>query len=604
MLSILVKTLSALFILVFLSEFTLANKVGLDNIAARAWTDRDSEYVGVNIQICFRSTYVENKKQKSNCLRLLSSMKGVKQYEHIIFETKNTQFNFKTNKRYGTNITFWLKERANEDTISLNLFLNQLNKTENAIVGGMCKKIAETKWLSATVRRALDMSNKVDPYIINRFKSVGYQDIGRIAKRCQATVEERIGNIELVKVVASKTTQKLKKCEYSKNKLLDLQSTLKYLDIYKSKVDGRYGPGTKKAIKIGKNKIFQFANRSSDCLSANELSWLKLLVSVKRKGQECKKFNSNTELREIAELLERIGRPVFSPFSAFDRIRYNDYDYRQVVYALIEYENSLDDDYFNVAQRSRDCRIITIEKKGLVVKAENSLANNKDNQSAKQVSVPTKGFIKHMVETGETIYSIARLYNVSVTSLARLNKLDPEFTIYLGQNIVIPITQNKINLPKKKIKTASKKLVDDQKNNSVPLSEKQNAINTKNTFVIPVKGKIISKYNPNNEKQKNQGIDFQVSPGSAVFAAASGNVALITDNTENFGKIILIRHDNNFISIYGRVANVVVKKNEIVTKGQKIGSMSEKINDEKDQIILHFELRQGTKSVNPENYFE
>ena len=121
---------------------------------------------------------------------------------------------------------------------------------------------------------------------------------------------------------------------------------------------------------------------------------------------------------------------------------------------------------------------------------------------------------------------------------------------------------------------------------------------------MPVKGKIISKYNPNNEKQKNQGIDFQVSPGSPVFAAASGNVALITDNTENFGKIVLIRHKNNLISIYGRVAKVFVKKNEVVTKGQKIGIMAEKENNDKNQTILHFELRKGTQSVNPENYFE
>jgi murein DD-endopeptidase MepM/ murein hydrolase activator NlpD len=121
---------------------------------------------------------------------------------------------------------------------------------------------------------------------------------------------------------------------------------------------------------------------------------------------------------------------------------------------------------------------------------------------------------------------------------------------------------------------------------------------------MPVKGKIISKYNPNNEKQKNQGIDFQVSPGSPVFAAASGNVALITDNTKNFGKIVLIRHKNNLISIYGRVAKVFVKKNEVVTKGQKIGSMAEKENGGKNQTILHFELRKGTQSVNPENYFE
>ena len=191
-----------------------------------------------------------------------------------------------------------------------------------------------------------------------------------------------------------------------------------------------------------------------------------------------------------------------------------------------------------------------------------------------------------------------------MTSLAKLNKLDAEFTIYLGQNIIIPITQNKISPTKKKIKTVSKRLADDQKNNSAPLSKKQNAISTRNTFVIPVKGKIISKYNPNNEKQKNQGIDFQVSPGSHVFAAASGNVALITDNTENFGKIVLIRHKNNLISIYGRVAKVFVKKNEVVTKGQKIGSMAEKEIGGKNQTILHFELRKGTQSVNPENYFE
>ncbi len=250
-------------------------------------------------------------------------------------------------------------------------------------------------------------------------------------------------------------------------------------------------------------------------------------------------------------------------------------------------------------------KIDSIENTNKTVWSQKNTKNVLERVSeTKQVSVPKRGFAKHTVETGETIYSIARLYNVSVTSLAKLNKLDAEFTIYLGQNIIIPITQNEISPPKKKITSSSKRLVDDQKNTSVTLSEKQNEFSTRNTFLMPVKGKIISKYNPNNEKQKNQGIDFQVSIGSPVFAAASGNVALITDNTENFGKIVLIRHKNNLISIYGRVAKVLVKKNEVVTKGQKIGLMAEKANDGKDQTILHFELRRGTQSVNPENYFE
>ena len=54
-----------------------------------------------------------------------------------------------------------------------------------------------------------------------------------------------------------------------------------------------------------------------------------------------------------------------------------------MVYAIIEYENSLSDDYFKVAQRDRDCRIITLEKIGLVEKAENDLSNKKDSQSTK-----------------------------------------------------------------------------------------------------------------------------------------------------------------------------------------------------------------------------
>ena len=89
MLSNLAKALSVFVILVFSSGLTLANKVGLDNIAARAWTHKNSQEVALNVRICFKNTYVNKKKQKSNCLRVKSSMKanGVQQYEHIIFET-------------------------------------------------------------------------------------------------------------------------------------------------------------------------------------------------------------------------------------------------------------------------------------------------------------------------------------------------------------------------------------------------------------------------------------------------------------------------------------------------------------------------------------
>ena len=220
----------------------------------------------------------------------------------------------------------------------------------------------------------------------------------------------------------------------------------------------------------------------------------------------------------------------------------------------------------------------------------------------KRTSATKKDLANHKVEAGETIYSIARLYNVSVTSLAKLNSLDAEFTIYVGQLLLVPISQKKMNLSKKDIKPARKTTIPN-KNNSQNLSNNEEISNPKTQFLRPVKGKIINKYNPNSDKRKNQGIDFQVLPGSHVYAVSDGRVALVTDNTENFGKIVLIRHEDNLISIYGRVAEVLVKKNEPVKKGQKIGSMVGRTKDGQNFTILHFEIRKGTKSVNPETYF-
>tara|TARA_B100001057_G_C22809800_1_gene934962 strand:+ start:81 stop:1136 length:1056 start_codon:yes stop_codon:yes gene_type:complete len=246
-----------------------------------------------------------------------------------------------------------------------------------------------------------------------------------------------------------------------------------------------------------------------------------------------------------------------------------------------------------------------IKKKDPNVWSQKSMKNVLDRvKEPKRISAPPKDLAKHKVEAGETIYSIARLYNVSVTSLAKLNKLDAEFTIYLGQTLVVPITTKELISPENKSKSANKNLPQTKKRSSQDLSKNKSITSSKSIFTMPVKGKIINKYNPNSQKGKTQGIDFQVLPGSPVFASADGSIALITDNTENFGKIILIRHQKNLISIYGRVAQVLVKKNELVKKGQKIGSMSETTNNGKNFTILHFELRKGTKSVNPEDYFE
>ena len=72
-------------------------------------------------------------------------------------------------------------------------------------------------------------------------------------------------------------------------------------------------------------------------------------------------------------------------------------------------------------------------------------------------------------------------------------------------------------------------------------------------FIRPVNGKILRKYNPTSVSNKNEGIDFAAKEGTPIKSAAAGVVALISEPVGGLGKIILIKHKDSIISIYGRV---------------------------------------------------
>ena len=120
---------------------------------------------------------------------------------------------------------------------------------------------------------------------------------------------------------------------------------------------------------------------------------------------------------------------------------------------------------------------------------------------------------------------------------------------------------------------------------------------------MPLNGKIIKKYNTSSNMDKNEGIDIEAPPNSTVVSSGNGKVALITESTDKIGKIILIKHKNNFITLYAGINNITVKKDEIISQGQKIGTTMNLSEGEETMPTLHFEIRKGTKSEDPEKYF-
>ena len=235
--------------------------------------------------------------------------------------------------------------------------------------------------------------------------------------------------------------------------------------------------------------------------------------------------------------------------------------------------------------------------------------------------------IKHRVEIGDTAYSIARLYNVSVTSLAKWNGLDADLNVVVGRELIIPVilsnenfknpeikaptpteTVNNLSSHEPKLKKESPSTKKNEVNNQINVEKESQSNDIMQKFIRPVNGVILRKYNPTAINNKNEGIDFVAIPGTPVKSTAAGVVALISEPVGGLGKIILIKHEEGIISIYGRINEIKVVKGERVEAGQVIGNVEKSfINEggaEKKQNYLHFELRKGTESLDPEPLFE
>ena len=235
--------------------------------------------------------------------------------------------------------------------------------------------------------------------------------------------------------------------------------------------------------------------------------------------------------------------------------------------------------------------------------------------------------LKHRVEIGDTAYSIARLYNVSVTSLSKWNGLDADLNVVVGRELIIPVilnnknfknpeneaptpteTNNNLSLNEPKLKKESQSSEKNEINIQTNVAKESQSNEIIQKFIRPVNGIILRKYNPTAINNKNEGIDFAAKPGTPVKSTATGVVALISEPVGGLGKIILIKHKDSIISIYGRISEIKVVKGERVQAGQVIGNVEKSfINEdgtEKKQNYLHFELRKGTESLDPEPLFE
>lgn len=117
------------------------------------------------------------------------------------------------------------------------------------------------------------------------------------------------------------------------------------------------------------------------------------------------------------------------------------------------------------------------------------------------------------------------------------------------------------------------------------------------SFAWPVSGRVISDFGVNGSGQRNDGINIAAPLGTPIRAAASGTISYAGNELKGYGNLILIKHDDGYVTAYAHAESIVVNRGDTVSKGQIIGYAGTTGDVTTPQ--LHFEIRHGVQPVNP-----
>ena len=239
-----------------------------------------------------------------------------------------------------------------------------------------------------------------------------------------------------------------------------------------------------------------------------------------------------------------------------------------------------------------------------------------------------------VVARGDTLYSLSRKYSVPVNDLAVMNNLTPPFNLSVGQKIRVPnlarVSVEQVHTDDVKVavkstnatvqtqpqqkrdaKTIAEKVGAEKKVVATPVkkissdpTKKLPKINARSSskFSWPVRGKILSNYGAKSSGLFNDGINIGATRGTAVKAAENGVVAYAGNEVKGMGNLIIIQHEDGWMTVYAHMDSMVVRRGARVSVGQQIGTVGK--TGKVDSPQLHFEIRKGTKAYNPTQYLK
>jgi len=256
------------------------------------------------------------------------------------------------------------------------------------------------------------------------------------------------------------------------------------------------------------------------------------------------------------------------------------------------------------------------EKPAPVVTVYGSTPLNKRVQNSINAS-------EYKVRAGETLYSIAWRANSDVRQIAKLNNISPPYNIYPNQKLILVANNEGKSAQASETKHFSKKqtkssnLTSDKVVDKTVASSKKQAYgkNVSKKKIVrndlpktnfsqkisqwqwPVKGKVIAHFS--SKANGNKGLDISARRGTKIRATASGKVVYTGSALRGYGKLVIIKHNDDYLSAYAHNDKILVKEQQQIKAGDIIARMGD---TDAQRVMLHFEVRFRGKSVDPLKY--
>ena len=211
-----------------------------------------------------------------------------------------------------------------------------------------------------------------------------------------------------------------------------------------------------------------------------------------------------------------------------------------------------------------------------------------------------KGVV-HTVKDGETLWRIANAYGTDPQELAEVNNLGDPAELKPGTKIFIPGAAAWRSVNPRPKPTGGGAYKQDRKKRAQPWAatseeREDRVLIQKDRFIWPVKGAITTGFGVNKDGVRHDGIDIKAAEGTPIKAADDGHAVFASD-MKSYGNTVILKHGDNFYTVYAHNKSNMVKNGDKVKKGEVIATVGATGSATFSQ--LHFEVRQGKKVRNP-----